>query len=599
VTEQAVQTRWWLAPDDEIAGAVHSNVRFLDEQQSGRRETDLKHLRLYGGTQYEGFRARTYARNLSENRITLNVIKSAVDTATAKIAKNSPRASFLTTGGDWSAQKKAKKLTQLTDGVFYSSGVRRQGPVWFRDACVLGSAFAKVYASDGDIHVERVLPCEVYVDDADAVYGEPRSMFQVRYVDRAVLREMYPRHAEAIDEAKEADAEELGYAGRDLLADQLEVIEAWHLPSGKKAKDGKHVITIENAWLVKEKWEDDWFPFAVLRWSDPMIGFWGTGLAEELTGIQVEINQLLQKIQRSFELLAVPTVYLQQGSKVLKEHLTNQIGRIVTYLGQPPMVVTPQTVHPEVFAHLDRLYQRAFEIAGISMLSASGKKPSGLDSGRALREYSDIESERFSTVAKAYEEFHLGIARLVVAHARKLAASGKFRATGLDGRFLREIEWKDVDLAEDKYVLQAWPVSALPQTPAGRLQTVQELYGAGFLDKETALQLLDFPDLQEASSLALAPLDLIRAQLEKMLDDGEYQPPEPYQDLELARRTAQYAEQRGKIDGAPAANLELVRQYIDACGALLSQAQAASQPAAPPALPMPQAPLAPAGAMAA
>ena len=54
-----------------------------------------------------------------------------------------------------------------------------------------------------------------------------------------------------------------------------------------------------------------------------------------------------------------------------------------------------EKISQDLFMHLDRLYNRSFEIAGISQLSAQSSKPSGLDSGRALREFSDIESERF------------------------------------------------------------------------------------------------------------------------------------------------------------------------------------------------------------
>jgi hypothetical protein len=47
-----------------------------------------------------------------------------------------------------------------------------------------------------------------------------------------------------------------------------------------------------------------------------------------------------------------------------------------------------QAMHPEVYNHLDRLYQRAYEISGISELSATGKKPAGLESGAALQDLS-------------------------------------------------------------------------------------------------------------------------------------------------------------------------------------------------------------------
>jgi hypothetical protein len=43
-------------------------------------------------------------------------------------------------------------------------------------------------------------------------------------------------------------------------------------------------------------------------------------------------------------------------------------------------------MHPEVYSHMERLFGKAYEIAGISELSATGKKPPGLESGAALED---------------------------------------------------------------------------------------------------------------------------------------------------------------------------------------------------------------------
>ena len=94
------------------------------------------------------------------------------------------------------------------------------------------------------------------------------------------------------------------------------------------------------------------------------MGFGGISLAEQLYPVQKEINSLCIRIQQSMHLLSVPLVFIQAGSKVAPSHIRNQPGTIIHYNGQPPVVYTPQAVHPEVFNHLDRLYQRAYEISG-------------------------------------------------------------------------------------------------------------------------------------------------------------------------------------------------------------------------------------------
>ena len=174
--------------------------------------------------------------------------------------------------------------------------------------------------------------------------------------------------------------------GNTTLVDQIEVLEAWHLPSGEGATDGRHVICISNATLVDEQWDKGSFPFVFVRWTDPMLGFWGEGVACDIQGMQVEINKLLMKIQRAFHLMSVPRIYVENGSKIRKSFFNNEIGTIIPYTGQPPVQMTPPSLNREIFDHLERLYNRSFEIAGISQMAATSMKPAGLNSGAALRE---------------------------------------------------------------------------------------------------------------------------------------------------------------------------------------------------------------------
>lgn len=157
-------------------------------------------------------------------------------------------------------------------------------------------------------------------------------------------------------------------------------------PVIKGSNDGRHVIAIDNFTLLDEEWERDTFPFCFIRWTERLLGFWGQGLAEQLTGIQVEINKLLRNIQEQMH-LATPKVFVEAGSKISKAHINNEIWGIIEYAGTPPTFYVPKTVSGEIFSHLDRLFSRAYEIAGVSVLAAQSKKPAGLESGVALREF--------------------------------------------------------------------------------------------------------------------------------------------------------------------------------------------------------------------
>jgi hypothetical protein len=240
-------------------------------------------------------------------------------------------------------------------------------------------------------------------------------------------------------------------------------------------------------------------------------------------------------------------------------------------------VVTHQTVHPEVFQHLDRLIQRSYEITGVSMLSAQSRKPPGIISGRAIQEYHDIESERFMEVGRRYEQMILNYARQSITLAREAAEAGKpIKLNGIDKRNLVQLKWKDVDIDEDAYVMQIFASSSLPQQPAARIDRVLQLMEGQLIDPQMGQKLLDFPDLESYNQLRDAPIEDIEAQIEVLLD-GRYEPPEPFQSLDRAVVMVQSAYLRARRQGAPESVLENMRRFMAEVKALKDRIQQEAQ----------------------
>jgi len=497
-----------------------------------------------------------------------------VSTIVSKITKNRPRPLFLTSGGDYTMKRKAKMLNKFVQGLFYGTDAYKAGEAICRDACIFGTGFMKIFDDGDEIVAERVFPHEILIDDNEAIYGKPRQMFQRKYINKEVLINLFPDFADSIIRASSDENTIGGSPMTNNVYDAVGVVEAWHLPSSRDSGDGRHVIAIQNATLLDEEYTKSRFPFVSLKWSDRALGFWGQGIAEQLTGLQIEINKLLKTIQIAMHLVSVPKIFVERGSKISKAHLNNEIGGIIEYAGTPPIYKTANSVSPEMFAHLDRLYQRAYEIVGISQLAASSKKPSGIDSGRALREFSDIESERFLSFARSYEQVFLDAAKIMVGVAEDVAGrDNNFSVTSFDKTTIQKIRWKDVDLKEDQYIMQVFPTSLLPVTPAARLQTVEEMMRTGLLSREDGLALLDFPDLEGVQSLEMAAIDEIEMVIENIIDKGRYSSPEPFSNLPLALKKMNQAYLRAKLDSVPEDRLELMRRYISDAQSLISRAQ--------------------------
>lgn len=574
--------RWWKAPEDQLHNHVFPYIQGIQSNQSYKSSDNLRHARLYGNYEMVGLDSYSYSRveqsyNTS-HRVTLNIIQSLIDTVVAKITKNKPKPTFLTDNGDWKLQQKAKKLNKFIEGLFYSCNFYDQATQAFTDACIFGTGAIKIFKEEGEIKAERVFIEELIIDDVEGYYSEPRQIHQKKYIHKDVLKEMFPEYESAIEDATKVE-DKYSTSMRGNQSDMVQVIESWHLKSGPNAKDGIHSLTIANKTLFSEEYTKDTFPFVFFRWNKKPVGFFGQGLSEQLQGIQLEINKILRTIQVSMHLVSVPKLLVEASSKIVTAHLNNKIGGVIKYAGTPPQYAPLGGVPSELFSHLDRLFQRGYEISGVSQLSAQSSKPAGLNSGKALRTYNDLETERFLTVAKRYEQTFLDAAKIMVSMARDMYEAEEILKVKVKGQsFIETIEWKDVDIEEDKYMMSIFPTSALSTNPSARLDDVQELLQAGFISKEEGMKLLDFPDLKSTMSYLNSALEDIERMIESMISQGKYETPEPYQNLELGIQKCQQAYLLYKSQNAPDERLELLRRWIEDANALLEKAAQAAVP---------------------
>lgn len=573
--DKSFSNAWWLLKTD-LAQNIYAKVEQMKANQDTRRRDWLRYARLYTNTEFD-----YYLQGITQaafgKKISFNVCKACVDTAAAKISKARPRPLFLTENGNFSQQKKAKDLTKYSDGMFYDLKMYQLGKAAFRDGCIFGTGTIKYFSENGKTRAERVFIDELIVDDLiDGKNENPRELHQAKMVHKEVLMGLYPSHAQQISETVFNWS---SITTRLVTTDMLPVIESWHLPSGQNASDGRHCICLPELVLLDEEYEKDYFPFTFFKWSSPLLGFYGEGLVSQLVGMQLEINGILLRIKQAQELVAVPRVFIEEGSSVAGQSLTDEIGGMYKYRGTAPTFQTPVGMNREVYDYLEYLYRKSFEIPGISMLSATSKKPAGLDSRVALREYQDIETERFALVHEAYQQMYLDASKILIDIQRDIQKSGGSPKVKIKGRdFIETIQWSKVDLPDDKFIMQAYPSNFLPKTPEGQLEFTQELIQAGYVEPEEALSLLNFPDLKGFFNLKTAAVDDIKFLIEKMIEKGEYESPEAYMNLDLAIKMTQAAYLRSKTDGTPEDRRELLRRFIDECQALLGGMMEQQQP---------------------
>lgn len=535
------KSMWWNASSkNDLTEQVLATASYLKINQTSRLTQASRCAALYGNMPLHQALGNNYSRissaKMPSDRPTMNVIQSCVDTLVSRITQQKPRPIFLTDNADHKMRSLAKQLNQFTLGEFYQTKAYRLGAMALTDGAIIGTGCTQVYENPTTkrVALDRVLQTELYVDVNDALYANPRQLFRLKLVDRSVLEEHFPNNRKSVERAQNGYPDSSGSSSQ-TIADQVVVVEAWHLPSGKDATDGLHTIVCSSGVLLEEKFEKERFPFAFLDYCPRVLGLWGQPLTEQLMGTQTEINKLLMTISRSINLLGVPRIFVEDGSKVMGSSFNNDIGAIVKYRGTMPSFAVAPCMAPEVYAQLQRLIEYAYQQSGVSSLAAQAQKPAGLDSGTALREYDDLQTDRFASLVRRYDDYYIDLAHLMIDQARDIALrDGSYQTIYPDKDGTREIKLPDAKLLDNPFVIQCYDTSSLPKDPAGRKQYVVEMMQAGIYSPQEGRRLLGFADTEQVDKLEIAAEERILQYLDGIVEDGKYIPPDEMMDLQLA-----------------------------------------------------------------
>lgn len=539
----------------------------VENRQSGRAQQLLYDLRMYGDRELIGYSPTQYSKEPSTGgppvRLSLNIVRSCVDSAVSMACENQPRVEWLTTDGDWSLQRKAKMRTKFTDGLFYQGKVLRERRKAIKDAVLMGTGLVKVLERHGKVRYERRFPGNVHCDEQEAYEGNPRNLLEVIPFDRQVLMSLFPSKAKKIKSEGSMESTSQFYFGRDPTCDQVLVREAWHLPSHEGADDGRHVVAIKSETLVSEPWKSSRFPFGIWRWSEEPLGFWGVGLGHQLMGLQFEINQLLETIQWNIYNGGNLKIAVERAANIVQAHLTNSLKvPIIEYSGAKPEWIVHDVVSPQIMNHLWQLKQEAYAITGISEMHAQASTPSSITSGRQAAIYANMHSKRFLTFGQGDEDAMLDLAVLSLDAAERIyEKEGTYKVSQRDKNWLQEIEIEDVVGDADDFQPEASQSSMLPRSVPGKMAIVEAWQNLGWVSPERGKKMVGIKDLEV--ELETSPGDLIDQRIELILEEGILHPPTPRMDLALARERGQLAYNRAVIVKSPSPHIEKLLTWLD------------------------------------
>ena len=465
---------------------IISNINTLESRYGAYKSKCLRNLRLFtysstttlyiSESEVVGFYQRgTFSTSDdTTSAIQENIIASCIETLCSKIASQKVRPFFNTVNGTFKEMQIAKQAQIFFDMLYEENNVNEIITDAFRNACVFDKGIVKI-SDDG---ITNRLPWNVFFDPREVTYN------QITYV-----AEKLPKTPGRILELKYGIK-----ANRNL---DYTVYEYYDVMEHIKA-----VYVQELNKVVTHEYKPNIIPYLEIHYTNPVKGDTSQSVVDQLYGIQTQIDELLAVMKDSIAVNPGMTLLVPRSSNIKTNMLSNRTGQIIQYDPIPGQTTSPVTyatndiISPQFVQLLDKLKNDAYEIVGISQLSATSQKPSGLNSGVALNTMEDIESSRFETQLNSVVRLYVDVAKAcldIFPPEIDILPDDLNRAN---------IKWADIVEARNNMKIQFSAAESLSKDPSEKLKQLVALSQAGVSPHSHIATLMELPDLQSGYNLA-------------------------------------------------------------------------------------------------
>lgn len=513
------------------------------------------------------------AQNTEGVQTQFNVIKSCVDTLTSKISQASVRPYFNALNGDYDTECVCKALQQNFDYWLDDQHAYPKSVLCFRDSAIFDMGVMQIDAESQSI--SRVPPWEYFIDPAEYMHG-------------AVTRVMrWRKHYPLASLADRIDNPELLKILAEDLSVQDEYVQFFDLYQGAKWEFfGKHKVCDELKLDYEQYGGLYRRPFIEIFYTKPVKGFFSVSLADDLYPIQRQIDELVRRFDNATRNMPLALAFVPKGSGLKASQLTNAVTAYDVLSGSENGQVSFHTPSPmsQEWIQLLRMYMdKAYELSGISQMSAQSKKPADVESGKALQTLEDMESDRFNVQLQQFTHFLVDVSRVCI---------DCFPATKniLPEKIMRDrVTWGDSRKERNKYTIQFSATSVLSKDPDKKMQQVQAMIQGGFIDRSMASHFMSLPDLEGVFTVESAAYDAIQKILQDCIEGGklDYWQTVPFNELksELVKKMNRLISVED--DEKYIKRLAALLTKIDEEDKLVQQVMAPSAPQPPPLPPEP------------
>lgn len=478
--------------------------------QETRRLLAARYASLYEGMSLSGLApygyssdAQHYFQSDTDDKIPLirNAAHSIIDTWVSKIAAvETPKPAVLTSYGNWSDRRIAKKLEQLVEAEFYEPQGRFSTleELWIHAVRIAvaatGSVAVKVcvYPNEGKVSHEIHDTLTMFFDFGELTYGDLLTMGEVTWFDVERAVEIWGTTAakeELIRGSIEKPPEEfrapVGSTG-GKLTEMVAIYEGWRGSHGEK--EGRYCAAVRAGTLEWKPYTYARPPF-VLYTPDPhLYGIFGHCITHHIYESVKRDNLILSKCDSGASKAVRNHIYVDKMKLAMHDALDVVEDDKIVDMTDPSAVnhVSAQGFHSSHKDLADSHWMDAHNVSGVPELHTTSKAQPGITAAIADRQIAARLNERFAAAQRRYvQAVAVDDSKLIIQALREVREHGSFRARLWQGeKFLREIDETALDLEDHKFKLRLAPVSGRANTPEGRLQLAFELRQMGILSDE-------------------------------------------------------------------------------------------------------------------
>lgn len=428
-----------------------------------------------------------------------NVIKSVIDSLVSKLSNNKVRPFFAPVDGTFKTKKVIRQAQQFFDIYYDKINLNNIISETFKDACIFDIGY--IIINPFTFEVERV---PSYCIEELNVNGENKVAL-IKWIHQpSLILDKY-----GIESKRQ-------YINVEMLIKENEAI---------LYVDEKKVKTIPT----------NGYPIVNVYYNEPINNGKTVSIVDELEGIQTQIDLINAKIAATSQLTPANLVFIDEQSGLKSSDVNNKdcqiypVGIQPGNTANPVNVVTPVPFDPAWSAMLDFYINKAYDMIGISQLSAQSRKPSGLDSGIALQTMEDIESDRFEVQVNHFINAYINVTRKlieIIPEDFEILPADKYQST---------MTWATLKEQNNLYKVQYSAATSLSKEPAERAKQIIQMSQIGLITPSKAAELMDMPDLTDAYTDAEAMEMAVAAVINNAVEYDLYDVPAYVSLTSLAR----------------------------------------------------------------